>query len=70
MQEYIEHTDKSYNRTIARLRADGEDYAALLTERLWAAQKVIKELQAAVQKPCDCKDSVYVCQDCGYIWHV
>jgi|GEM_PF-2456900 len=48
MQKYIEHTDESYEHTIALLWKDGEDYTALLTERLWAAQKVIKGLEAAL----------------------
>ncbi len=81
MQEYIEHTDESYKRTIALLREEGDDYAAILTERLWVAQRVIKELQAAppapdasAPDPCACggidynrdgPSQVYTCYDCG-----
>ena len=49
MQEHIRHTDESYRRTIALLRADGDDYAAILTERLWAAQQVIDRLVKALE---------------------
>ena len=44
------HTDKSYERTIALLRDDGDDYAAILTERLWQAQKEIEKLEQATQE--------------------
>ncbi len=42
------------------------DYIVPMTDKLTVALKVVKQLQ----KPCNCEDGVYVCQDCGYIWHI
>jgi len=44
------HTDKSYEAIVATIREDGDDYAAILIQRLRDVHKKIEALEAVLKQ--------------------